>query len=69
MFLNNQITMNILMKLLISELILGFELDHWWMLQNGGNFFDSIKNWVENWRLLGGDGGFREGGELHFWRD
>lgn len=29
MFLNNQITMNILMKLLISELILGFELDHW----------------------------------------
>lgn len=44
MFLNNQITMNILMKLLISELVLGFELDHWRMFQNGGNFLDGIEN-------------------------
>jgi hypothetical protein len=44
MFLNNQITMNILMKLLISELVLGFELDHWRVFVNGGNFFDGIEN-------------------------
>jgi hypothetical protein len=44
MFLNNQITMDILMKLMISELVLGFELDHWRIFENGGNFFDGIKN-------------------------
>jgi hypothetical protein len=42
MFLNNLITMDILMKLLISELVLGFELKDWRVFENGGNFLDGI---------------------------
>ena len=40
MLFNNLIAMDILMKLLISELVLGFELDDGGVFENGGNLLD-----------------------------
>ena len=40
MLFNNLIAMDILMKLLVSELVLGFELDDGGVFENGGNLLD-----------------------------
>lgn len=49
------VTMKILMQLLITELVLGFQLNYWRVSQDVGDLLDCVEDGVEDRGLLAGD--------------